>query len=975
MNDLYNSLLSKTQQMVKETNQICELLHKRAIVETKYSEKLTETKNNFETSIEIEKGIHGLMSEIVFSYAKELQNRSINQDVLGKFFEEHYKQISKLSKDYENEFQKMLFKLKRNMKDYEKYHLENRKSCQKYMEKCLSQESIFHDLTSKTGLIQRNFPKIESKYKMAQKEALNSQKEYDEIYNQLTKSYESIKQEYELIFQKMVQFEKDRSNLLNDFSKHYYLFLEQITNDTLQQSKNLLQRFESFNPEKEIENGIKSIQETKTTGIQENIPIYQPKSLNPENIMTIFSVVETVIAKENFEAIEENELSFQKGDKIDILEIDESGWFFAKINDKFGFVPKINHFQTPFLNEQLKIEEGKVLNFWKKESPINMLTFRLESGKSINITQGGKFLILEGDQIKWKLVQDLEVGEFIATSRKIKISFPKNLQLFHLVSNDVLLQNNFEFIPLEINRIIQQFEKNPKILKKIQMNLKENQVFQLFLLKLNEEISKLGKKELIDKFSQEFPFILKENKERKDIQVSDLKIFSKFFGNCLEFSSVFKMKDNSHSNSKEIEIEIEIEIPKEFNQEFAYYVGLMFGGGFIYSRKNKKEIHFCNKNISIRDKFSSMTTSIFKIPKSKIYSSSTRVDFECEVLLNLLENLGIQKVDRLHKMEISNFILSLEKNLLQHFLKGIFDGSDSVVIGTKKQKSHSNQENVYIQFTTLSKKVAIFLQMMLLRWEIQTKFTKIKRVNLFGNEKNTKNTKNMNNIKNTKNIKNGINIQNSINQKKNSKENQEFNFVIKNSRKTFQKENENFPKINQKEMNKKSRNSTSRKEPKITSQNLNHFQLKIEGKENIEKFQKIINFRSKDQKEKLEEILKQKKWNRTLKLDFIPETKKLLATTKKELKSFLTPDLMLLYSSKIETRQKLQELIQKTEFIIEKSTEKKNIAFENLKIFANSDIFWDKIISIDIGKPNEKFVYGLSSTEDQLLANGIFVHN
>lgn len=46
-----------------------------------------------------------------------------------------------------------------------------------------------------------------------------------------------------------------------------------------------------------------------------------------------------MIALYDFEAQEEDELSFHKGDHIQVLKYDTSGWWLGKLNGKYGLFP------------------------------------------------------------------------------------------------------------------------------------------------------------------------------------------------------------------------------------------------------------------------------------------------------------------------------------------------------------------------------------------------------------------------------------------------------------------------------------------------------------------------------------------------------------------------------------------------------------------------------------------------------------
>jgi replicative DNA helicase Mcm len=147
------------------------------------------------------------------------------------------------------------------------------------------------------------------------------------------------------------------------------------------------------------------------------------------------------------------------------------------------------------------------------------------------------------------------------------------------------------------------------------------------------------------------------------------------------------------------------------------------------------------------------------------------------------------------------------------------------------------------------------------------------------------------------------------------------------------------------------------------------FALLISGVENLKLFRKNIGFRLKEKVEKLDRIIEKSDIEHT-NIDVIPEIGNVLKNSRK--KFGLTTKEFYGYKNysyekgiRKPTRNFLSKLLQEFGYI------------DELKKFADSDIFWDKIKKIEvIDNKNHPYVYDVTvEQEHSFVANGLIIHN
>lgn len=341
----------------------------------------------------------------------------------------------------------------------------------------------------------------------------------------------------------------------------------------------------------------------------------------------------------------------------------------------------------PVLNSDLKLNREKSSKVWKIVAPKRMIEIRTQSGKSIDLTPNTRLLRLKNAKIEWIKSSELEVGDFVATSRVI----PEGTN------------------PLKTS--IEVLEKNKNIRIK-------NNVSSMFKKITNSLLEKYGELQEIAKafnISRDRIYLWRS---KKCYHGMPLYLFLGF-GRMAGYSEKALSK-----HVKEIFLWYgkNIKIPRFLNNEkTAYFSGLLMGDGSIYLTKNQARIRFYNSSNQLLERFDSLAKELFGIETEKIYEKGKVPGRRINSLavFSLLKEFGLSENKR--KNKISHFVSESSNRILASFLRGLYD-TDGYVSKSEKASTH-------IGFSTISKELAKTLQLSLLKFGIQSKLRERKRKN------------------------------------------------------------------------------------------------------------------------------------------------------------------------------------------------------------------------------------------------------
>ncbi|MBI5332142.1 MAG: hypothetical protein HZB65_01070 [Candidatus Aenigmarchaeota archaeon] len=150
------------------------------------------------------------------------------------------------------------------------------------------------------------------------------------------------------------------------------------------------------------------------------------------------------------------------------------------------------------------------------------------------------------------------------------------------------------------------------------------------------------------------------------------------------------------------------------------------------------------------------------------------------------------------------------------------------------------------------------------------------------------------------------------------------------------------------------------------------YSLEIRGIETLRKFNETIGFGSSVKQKKLDCII-QRTLKKNTNIDIIPEISCLLK--KARLSAGMTSKMLYGYKNYAYEKNRIMISRDRLSKIVEKMPETESGQIRRLKVFANSDIFWDEIIGIEI-IDGEDYVYDVTVEDDHsFVANGLIMHN
>lgn len=493
------------------------------------------------------------------------------------------------------------------------------------------------------------------------------------------------------------------------------------------------------------------------------------------------------------------------------------------------------------LDKNLKMKTKEISQFWRINPPNEMIKIKTRLGKEIIVTPNTK---LYNSKLDWKEAFSFKLGEYLATARNLNFedNTEKILTVDLLKSNPVVLgvKDKVKFL---IEKICEKKNWNKRILSQ-NLKVSEGNLYYNWINK----------------------------KARGNIKLKALQQLSRFAE--IPFQEVINEKTRFALYNGHI-----ITLPKYLNEDLLYFAGLIAGDGDLSKGKHTVTVRFSSDSKELMQNFLTISKNLFDIKhnlssiKSEKRPESWR--FSSKLVFEILESLGIPASPKSHKIDMSNILLKLPRNLLAFFLRGYYDTDGGCV----ERKSRGGN---YIESNSTSKIFSEKLKLILLRYGILAKLRERK-------------------------------VQ--TNEKVKSK--------------------------------------------------YNKFVITIQGKENLEKFENAIGFDHLAKKQKLDRIIK-KITKIDTNIDVIPHARELIEKIEKDFKI------------KIMNRRDKHGISRNYLLKIIQNLEKYNYEIvEKLKLIANADIFWDKIVLIEkIKNHGYDFVYDLTIEDSHsFIVNGILVHN
>ena len=316
--------------------------------------------------------------------------------------------------------------------------------------------------------------------------------------------------------------------------------------------------------------------------------------------------------------------------------------------------------------------------FWKLKSPERLIKITTRTGRQIILTPETKMISIENGKIIWKEAKNFRSGDNVAVARKLEHRGRKILTLELIEDQDnIVVYGAKTFV------------------KKILEELKSK-----YNLTTRELARKLGINE--DKLYYNWV----NPNAKGNISLRELIKLAKMAGYTYDEISNHIAFFSQRRGSK-------IKLPKYINQDFMYFVGLVAGDGSI-SKTNYGgySIRFSNTSTELRNKFKKLVEVLFgtSVEEGIDKNGTPYLRFHSKIVAYILKKLGIPESPKAHRIDMSEVMLSLPNNKLAAFISGLFDCDASVV----EREGGSS----IIEFDTTSEKLAKKIQLVLLRFGI-----------------------------------------------------------------------------------------------------------------------------------------------------------------------------------------------------------------------------------------------------------------
>ena len=355
----------------------------------------------------------------------------------------------------------------------------------------------------------------------------------------------------------------------------------------------------------------------------------------------------------------------------------------SRLNVKEEFRPgvwkkdKITDVKIQSLSNNLKLQSKYPDSIWKLNSPELMYEVVLSSGKKIKLTGNTQLLSIKQGDLCWNKSSDLNVGEYIATPRKLVGGNIHDLYCLDLISSNPVIHNIKPFVKKLVIGLEKKYGNIREAAKKLSNS--ENSLYHNWV---NENA-------------------------RGNIKLNSLKKIAVDLG--FEYRNI--VSEVSLYNGKNHKI------PLKLNKDLLYVAGLIAGDGDIRkSITNTLSIRFSNSNKTLQDIFKQVMEREFDLKGDVQKANDIRPEasrFNSRLAGEIFLSLGIPISPKSNKIFLSNNLLHLSNELLSEYIAGLYDSDGSVCV--RKTKGSD-----CIDLTTCSEKLARQIQLALLRFEIHS---------------------------------------------------------------------------------------------------------------------------------------------------------------------------------------------------------------------------------------------------------------
>ncbi|PIN98617.1 MAG: hypothetical protein COT90_03315 [Candidatus Diapherotrites archaeon CG10_big_fil_rev_8_21_14_0_10_31_34] len=349
--------------------------------------------------------------------------------------------------------------------------------------------------------------------------------------------------------------------------------------------------------------------------------------------------------------------------------------------------------ETFALNNSLKTERKNLSKIWKINAPEKMTRIKLQSGKFIEITPNTKMLRIKEGKVEWIKSMEIQEKDFVASARELPEGLNKPVYSIEVLSKDKntrIKDNVSETMQKITDKLAEKYGSIQKVTKKYGLRRDNLYFWRSKKLYTGMPLNLFFKMGLNAEFEKEF--LSKQVKT----------VFNRYGKNIL--------------------------IPQALNnKKLCYLAGLVFGDGSIYlTKENQAGIRFYNSDKELLKEFDKIIFELFGLKTEKL-NEKDKVPgrrINSVTVWKLLKEFGLsnKKIEN----KLSHFCTEQSNELLSNVLKGLYD-TDGYT---------SKSSSPHVGLTTISKKLALTVQLSLLKFGIQSKVRERKKEGVIAKGKN-----------------------------------------------------------------------------------------------------------------------------------------------------------------------------------------------------------------------------------------------
>jgi V/A-type H+-transporting ATPase subunit A len=324
---------------------------------------------------------------------------------------------------------------------------------------------------------------------------------------------------------------------------------------------------------------------------------------------------------------------------------------------------------------------------------------KTRTGKTVEITPVHKLLILEDGRLRLKEAKDINIGDYIASPRRIKLN---------------LENQNLNILDLLYNKKIFSCDENI------------NQKARCFLKKLIEG------KIVPQKYCQ---YLKKSRKKSRRIPLGILRDVSLKSSLSLTPSKICSYHGK------------EIRLPKEINPELSEFLAYIIADGNL--KRSSFSIKFYNSSQELLNRFIELSKALFDIspyiykhPKSNSYIAQ----IDCKALFDLLVSLGLPYRQKAKNATVPECILRSSDEVIASFIAAYIACDGNLDKKGKRIEIYSASKKILIQINFLLLRLGIISKLYKERKDGTFRMTinsigdlekNLKRINIIGKKKIT----------------------------------------------------------------------------------------------------------------------------------------------------------------------------------------------------------------------------------------------